>query len=119
MRDILRCHGGVGHKVEREGEISARRELGEDFVGERELREVSTNVVRARVEPDFVFESSVVNLEVVRFATPATQPGRRTFPDRRVFDVMSIYPDGGLSGLVRECRRVENDTIPMVQSQYG
>ena len=89
--DVLRCHGGVGHKFEREGEITARvRELGEDVIGEREEGEVSTNVVRDRVEPYFVFESAVVDLEVVLFVTPTTNPRRRTVPDIRVFDVMRI-----------------------------
>ena len=88
--DVLRCHGGVGRKVEREGKVSARAQLGEDFIGERVLGEVSTDVVRGRVDPDFVFESTVVDLEVVLFVTPPADSGGRTVPDGPVFDVMRI-----------------------------
>ena len=71
--DVLRRHGCVGHKVEREGKvITGAREVGEGGVGEREDGEVSTDVVRGWVEPDLVFECSVVDLEVVRRVTPTT-----------------------------------------------
>ena len=71
--DVLRRHSGVGHKVEREGKVTTGvREVGEDDVGEREDGEVSTNVVRGWVEPDLLFECSVVDLEVVRRVTPTT-----------------------------------------------
>jgi uncharacterized protein GlcG (DUF336 family) len=63
--DILWCHGGVGHIIERE-KIGGVGVTGEDSVGEWEEREVSTNVVRRRVEPDLVFEPSRADLVVVR-----------------------------------------------------
>ena len=64
-RDVLRSHGGVGHKTEGESKATARELAGEDLICEREEGEVSTNVVRAGVVPYLVFESSVVDLEVV------------------------------------------------------
>ena len=63
--DILRCHGGVGHIIERE-KIGGVGVTGKGDVGEWEEREVSANVVRKRVEPDLVFEPSGADLVVVR-----------------------------------------------------
>jgi len=86
--DVLAGNGGIGHIV---GEIPYSR--SEDGIGEREERVVPTNVVEFRVYPCLVYETSRVDLVVVRRVTPTTEPGRRIVPDGRVVDVMNVYTE--------------------------
>lgn len=83
--DILVCKGGIGHVA---GKILHER--SEDRVGEREERIVSANVVRFRIYPYLVCETSGVNLVVVRWITPTTESGRRIVPDGRVVDIVTV-----------------------------
>ena len=89
--DIIRCHGVVGHKVGRDIHLTMRKPFGEEIVGERVEREVSTNMVSGRVNADLAFEPSGVDLEVVFWVTPTAESRRGVVPDRRVFDIVSVW----------------------------
>jgi len=84
---IIVCHGAVDHPL-RIGVCSR----SEDRVPQREEGVVSANVMRGRVNPFLVFESSVEDLEVVVWIAPGAKPSfRGVVPDRPVVDVMRVY----------------------------
>ena len=80
--DIIRCHGGVGHKIGWDIHLTMREPFGEEIVGERVEREVSTNVVSGRINADLVIEPSGVDLKIVFWVAPTTESGRGVVPDR-------------------------------------
>ena len=85
ISDILACNGAICHIVS-----EGRRKRSEDRVSERVKRVVSTDVVRLRVCAYLIFEASGIDLEVVIWVTPTTEPGRRIVPEGRIVDVLMV-----------------------------
>ena len=90
-RDVLRRHRDVWHKVEGDGDGTVRELFGEGRVGEREGGEVAADVMRRGVEPNLVFEASVVDLEIIIRVTPTTEPRRRCWNVRRPGHLCKVF----------------------------
>jgi len=88
---------GLSHsRIDHEGRVGGRTIRGisprgrSERVGEREEREVPPDVVRVRVHPDDVFETTVVDLEVVLGITPAANAVGRGIKEGGMLKVSRI-----------------------------
>jgi len=92
-----RVHVGLGQgRINQEGRITGGSERiisprGNDLgVSKRVKREVSPDVMGGRIRPDHVFETAVVDLEIVLGITPATNAVRRSIEEGRIAKVMCV-----------------------------
>jgi len=89
---VILGHGRVDLKVERGRRGSWVRERRTAFgVGERQIREVPPDVMRAWISHDHVFESAGIDLEIVIGVTPAANTIRRFVKEVGVVHVGRVW----------------------------